>query len=172
MSGESEKQLIEKYSADAFIEKYNELKGTSYAVTKYSDSPDVICRDKDGNILNIEVTMTEDVEGDIPAMLGRSDARSIENMKKLLDEGKYIGSCLQGNVSDQLVKAIMKKCFKDYGDNGLLLIRDTSGVPWDWDAVVDEKLHDRIKKCIGQYTKGIWLLTRTKEKLFCIHPGE
>ena len=141
----NEKEAIEKETADAFIELYNSEKGTSFSITEHSDAPDIRCRDPKGNIFNFEITLTEDREKDIAAALGRSDHKSIEALKKHLNEvraGKANPldrvSCLLGNVTRMLFSRILSKLQKDYGSNVGLVIRDTSPVSWDWDWVVDD----------------------------------
>jgi len=63
-----EKKAIERCTADAFLEYYNNKFGASYQIVEHSDNPDIRSQDCNGNKLNIEVTMTEDRAGDIPAI--------------------------------------------------------------------------------------------------------
>ena len=99
----NEKEAIEKATADAFIKLYNSEMGTSFSIVEYSDAPDICCQDLKGNRFNFEITLTEDRPKDIQALLGRSNHRSLEALKKHLADIKSgkanpldRTSCLQG----------------------------------------------------------------------------
>ncbi len=168
----TEKEAIEKATADAFIELYNSEMGTSYSIVEYSDSPDIRCKDKDGNQFNFEITLTEDRPKDIQAALGRSDHRSVKSLKKHLAEVKAgranpleRASCLQGNVTDMIVSRIQPKLNKDYGPNVALVIRDSSPLDWAWDVVTDQ-IADMLNLKRNPFDKGIWLISYSKDRIF------
>ena len=168
----NEKEAIEKATADAFIELYNSEMETSFTIVEYSDAPDIRCKDKDGNIFNFEITLTEDRPKDIQAALGRSDHRSAESLKKHLEEVKAgkanpleRASCLQGNVTAMIVSRIQPKLNKDYGSNVALLIRDSSPLDWAWDVVTDQ-LIDMLNLKRNPFDKGIWLISYSKDRIF------
>jgi len=170
----NEKEAIEKATADAFIELYNREMGTSFSITEYSDAPDIRCRDLEGNIFNFEITLTEDREKDIAAALGRSNHRSIEALRKHLNEvraGKAnpldMVSCLQGNVTQMIFSRILPKLEKDYGSNIGLVIRDASPVSWDWELVVDNIRH-QLDSQRNPFDKGIWIISFQKDKIYRI----
>jgi len=161
----NEKEAIEKATADAFIELYNREMGTSFSIVEYSDAPDIRCRDLDGNILSFEITLTEDQPKDIQAALGRSNHRNIEALREHMANVKAGKanplervSCLQGNVSEMIVKKILPKLKKDYGSNVALVIRDSSPVCWDWDLVVHPiKLMLNLQR--NPFHNGIWIIS-------------
>ena len=131
----NEKEAIERATAEAFIEQYNHTHLTSFRVTEHGDAPDIIARDEHGNRLQLEIVMTEDRGGDIKAISGRSDLRSIESLRRHLElvrQGKTeplnYASSLDGNVTESLKIRIRAKMTKRYGPNTALVIRDTSGV--------------------------------------------
>ena len=64
----SEKEKIEIATADAFIHLYNVEMNSSFEVVEYADAPDIRCKDSSENTLNLEITLTEDRAGDIPAV--------------------------------------------------------------------------------------------------------
>ncbi|MCF8039463.1 MAG: hypothetical protein K9K79_09100 [Desulfohalobiaceae bacterium] len=170
----NEKEAIEKATADAFIELYNRRMGTSFSIIEYSDAPDIRCRDLKGNILNFEITLTEDREKDIAAALGRSDHRSFNSLRKHLDEVKAgkanpleRGSCLQGNVTQMIVSRILPKLKKDYGSYVGLVIRDSSPVCWDWELVVDD-IRGLLTSQRNPFDKGIWIISFRKDKIYRI----
>jgi hypothetical protein len=167
----SEKTDIEWATGEAFISLYNAELAATY-LAQPSEAPDIHCVDQKGNRLNLEITMTEDRPGDIKALLGRSEDRSLGVLKIHLakvKEGKADPfervSCLSGNVSEMVVKRIEKKLTKRYGPNTALVVRDTSGVDWDWDLVVDA-IKDRLKSVHNPFDMGIWILFSSKNRIF------
>ena len=64
-----------------------------------------------------------------------------------------------------VVKRIEKKLSKRYGPNTALVVRDTSGVDWDWDLVGDA-IKDRLKSVQNPFDTGIWILSSAKNKNF------
>lgn len=170
----NKKESIEKATADAFVELYNREMGTSFSITEYSDAPDIRCSDLTGNVFNFEITLTEDREKDIAAAFGKSDHRSIEALRKHLDEVKAGKanplervSCLQGNVTDMIVGRILPKLKKDYGSNAGLVIRDTSPVCWDWELVIDD-IRRMLASQRNPFEKGIWIISLRKDKIYRI----
>jgi len=168
----SEKKAIERATAEAFLEHYNDTHGTSYQVTEHGDAPDIIAGDGLGNRLQLEIVMTEDRVGDIQATLGRSDVRSIESLKhhvELVRQGKaeamQRASSLEGNVTESLKERLQAKMAKRYGPNTALVIRDTSGVDWNWDLMVGD-LKTSFSDQLNPFDRGIWLLNRSKDRLF------
>ena len=168
----SEKKDIEKATAEGFIKLYNAKMRTTYRIIDYSDSPDTRCVNSDGNKLNIEITMTEDRPGDIQALLGRSDHRSLEALKAHraeVEAGKAssleLVSCLQGNLIAMLVSRIKAKLKKDYGPNTVLVVRDTCPADPDWDLELDE-IKAQLDLSRNPFNKGIWILSKTKDRLF------
>lgn len=122
--------------------------------------------------MNLEITTTEDSDGDIICALGRSDKKSLPHLKehlKKVQEGEetIIINCLSGNVSATLFRRVEDKLMNDYGNNVALVIRDTSGVDWDWDYEIPA-IAERLSEKRNPFDKGIWLLNRAKTRLFKI----
>ena len=165
----TEKQRIEFGTADGFLQLYNAHFGTSYEIVAEADAPDIRCVDANGRKLNIEVTTTEDSPGDIPALLGRSDKRSIES---LAENNRAVRSGLVSprftsahDAAKVLASRIDAKLRKDYGNGCALVVRDTSGCDWEWDLMAN----DVVAMCelkSNPFDKGIWVISRTKDKLF------
>jgi len=59
----SEKQAIEKATAEGFLVLYNQLSGTDFGIVEMSDAPDARCMDSHRKTLNLEITTTEDRPG-------------------------------------------------------------------------------------------------------------
>jgi len=148
------KKQIEKSTAEEFLRLYNQKFGSSFRIDKLSDNPDVLCQDADGNKLNLEITLTEDRDGDIKALLGKSNHRDLKYVKEY---GMGPASSLYGNVYDQLRKTIEKKMKNDYGSRVALVIRSTSGVEWNWEWF-EEDLKEQFKETKNPFDMGIWIL--------------
>ncbi len=168
----SEKTAIERATAEGFIVLYNRAMGTDYRLIEMSDSPDARCANSSDESLNLEITLTEDEPGDIQAALGRSEKRSVEALREHLQrvaagsEAPKIYS-LTENVSDIAVKRIRSKIRKRYGPNTALVVRDSSGVDWDWDLSA-EKIRADIESEANPFDRGIWILSRSKDRMFRI----
>ena len=168
----NEKERIEKATAEGFLQLYNSHYRTNFEIVKLSDAPDVRCKDSDGNELNIEVTLTQDRDKDIQALLGRSEHKSIkalEEHNQRVAEGKEkpIFSSFSGNVCENAAAKINEKLLMRYGPNTALVVRDSSGGDWEWDEVTDE-LKGKLKLDKNPFDKGIWILNISKSKLYQI----
>ncbi|MHC4509768.1 MAG: hypothetical protein ACYTAO_12545 [Planctomycetota bacterium] len=168
----NEKRGIERSTAEAFLKFYNAETNSSYEITEHSDAPDFMCRDEAGDELRLEITLTEDRPGDIQALLGRSNARSPEELERHLEavergeESVFDSvSCLQDNVCQVAKGRIQPKLNKDYGPNAALVVRDTSGVAWDWETVHDDVLSS-LDLRNNPFDEGIWLMSFTSNKIF------
>ncbi len=168
----SENKRIELSTAEGFLQFFNVQHDSSYEVVHVAgegETPDIVAKDTHGNVLDIEITMTEDRSGDIMAALGRSNHRSIEALRADLEavqDGKkpVQFSSLQDNVVELLKKRIGKKLIPCYGVNVALVIRETTGVPWDWQMVLPQ-LRDYLDGQQVTFDRGIWLLSRAKDRL-------
>ena len=182
------KRRIEVSTADAFLAHYNRQEGTSYRVVEHDDAPDVRAFDEQGEVFQFDIVQTEDRPGDIKAALGRSEDRSLKALGQHVEEvraGKadprHRASNLSENVTDSNVIDSLKARLRDklimrYGANTALVIRDTSGVDWDWDLVQSfqeilhlvlkelSKKHNRVVE--NPYDRGIWLVSRSKDRVF------
>ena len=167
-----EKEAIELHTAELFLQLYNQREGSSFGIKEHADAPDFHCQDADGNDLYLEITLTEDRNGDIQALLGRSDAKSPEALKKHLDRVKrgeasifQSSSCLQDNVSFMAMNRIQPKLLKDYGANAALVVRDASPLPWSWENVIDD-----IAACLdvsrNPSDKGIWIISASSNRIY------
>lgn len=166
----NEKQAIERYTADGFLEIYNSRHGESYRIISHEDAPDIRCRNDVGETLNLEITLTEDGPKGIAAALGRSSHRDFPS--HLSDSGASThslklppASSLSGDVSAVLVSRICAKLDRDYGPRVALVVRDTSPVDWDWECVLDD-VRCRLALSRSPFDMGIWLLNFRKTNLY------
>jgi hypothetical protein len=153
----NEKEAIERYTAEGFLKCYNIEFGSSYKVVEFPDAPDVKCKDETtGSKLNLEITLTEDRKGDIQARLSRSNSRDSEKGSET--------SHLPEDVIPIVIERIQSKLNKDYGENVALVVRDTSGVDWNWNYHIDF-----IKKSLdlraNNFDKGIWIINNSKSQI-------
>lgn len=158
----TEKKRVEKATAEKFIEMYNKKFSTFFVVKKQLNppNPDIFCEDKGGSQLNLEITLTEDQDGDIKALLGRSEHKN------------HIGgsiSSFPGNVMEHACRRIIKKMSNDYGMNVALVVRDVSPLEWDWNMHTSEFVK-KLKGISSPFDKGIWILTtsQNQNKIFKI----
>ena len=156
----TEKEKIEKFTAEKFIETYNVRFNTTFAVKEHSDNPDFICEDKNGNKLNLEATLTEDRDNDIKAALGRSEHRNFDYVKK---HGMGPASALSGNVMEHAYERILEKMSKRYGTNVALVVRDASPLEWDWNMCLEE-LKKKLENVSNPFDKGVWILTISQDQ--------
>lgn len=168
----SEKQAIERGTAEGFLVLYNQFLRTDFKIVEMSDAPDARCKDSHGNMLNLEITTTEDRPGDIKALLGRSNSRSLEALRAHVErvargEEQPQFSSLSDEVSDHLVERLRSKMKNDYGSNTALVVRDMSGGDWDWNDVIPA-LRSRLDLTKNPFSRGIWVLSRVKDRLFQI----
>lgn len=169
-----EKKAIERATAEAFLLLYNQQKGTSYQIVQHEDSPDIIAQNRDGQTLQLEIVLTEDRRGDIPASLGRSSGRTVQALKRNLRNNRAgiaalttSASVLGCNVLDSLMRRLSDKFLKRYGPNTALVVRDTSGVDWDWDVVV-EPIGKKLERLSNPFDRGVWIINKSKDRIFRI----
>jgi len=167
--GLSEKQRIEKATAEGFLRLFNDTNKTTYRVVELADSPDVRCRDDHGNTLNLEITLTQDQEKDIQAALGRSDHLSLESLRQelaLVQQGKRKLSPIRSSevALQRIATRIKEKLQKRFGPRTALVVRDTSPLGWDWENLLD-RLRELIKEDGQPFDEGIWIIDNQKSKL-------
>lgn len=170
-----ETQKIEFATAEGFFALYNARHQSSFAVTRiagHGEVPDVFAKDDDGNEFNLEITLTEDRPGNIAAALGRSDALSIDSLKRHVEavragkEQPRITS-LQDNALPMLLQRIDKKLNMRYGRNTALVIRSTC-IQWDWEQALPTIQAYLNGKTIP-FDLGIWLLAFNKESVVQVY---
>ncbi len=120
--------------------------------------------------LKLEITTTEDRPGDIQAFFGRSDPRSLAALIRHLEAVhrgeestcQSVGS--SGTICQMVAGRIRPELMKDYGPSVTLVIRDTSGVPWDWSAGV-ERIASLWDLRRNPYDKGIWIVSPIGQRI-------
>jgi hypothetical protein len=168
---DTETQAIERATAEGFLAHYNEREATDYrvvAVAGPGESPDVKCVSSGGDELWLEITITEDNPGDAQALLGRSDHKSLDALRDLLDKvktgrAKMPINRLDGNVLQILIERLRRKFEKRYGPNVALVVREAGG-PWDWEHVLPV-VRDTFSDSTIPFDRGVWLLSHAKDHL-------
>lgn len=160
----TEKEQIEKFTAEKFIEAYNMRFNTTFVIREHSDMPDFIFQDENGNKLNLEITLTENRDNDIKALLGRSEHKNLEYVRK---HGMGPASALSGNVMEHAYKRISEKMSKNYGKNVALVLRDASPLEWNWDICLQE-LKKKLENKSNPFDRGVWILaiSQNQNKIF------
>jgi len=172
----SEKKQIEQSTAEGFLKLFNARFGSDLKIVNLGDAPDVRCQDSRGDELNLEITLTEDHPRDIKAVLGRSSHLGVEARRehnKKVAEGKAEPrfSLLLDNVLDQALERIKRKLLNSYGPNTALVVRDVSGVDWEWDLAIDEVV-EKLELKRNPFDKGIWVINWSMTKLYPVIGGD
>lgn len=152
-----EKQAIEKATAEKFLFPYNRRFKTNFVIEDQPapPDPDVICRDLNtGETLALEITLLEDIIGDIGWALGR--------LKLPQPTSGLPARSFDLDTLPRLIHSIIKKRHKDYGSNVALVIRQVFRIPWDFEVELDN-IRSMIKLGKNPYDKGIWILSITEE---------
>lgn len=165
-----EKGQIEWATAEAFLDIYNENHGNDYKVIEHSDSPDFCCENISKDRLNLEITLIEDQDGAIQALLGRSNNFSLDELKR------HIASVKAGKeeplftssqeAATRLKNRICEKLKKDYGPSVALVVRDTSRLDLEWDSQIgdiSEWIRMKIEKRKSPFDKGVWIFNKDKD---------
>jgi len=144
----SENANIERAAAEEFLKLYNDRMRSNFAIIEHSDSPDFRCRDgKTGELLDLEITLLEDVHGDARYRLGRGPSQGVR--------------CFNQDTLSRFKERITDKCGKDYGAQAALVLRQVAPL-WttnDWEMYRDDFQAVIPSACKGTFTKGIWVLT-------------
>lgn len=144
----SEKSNIERSAAEEFLRVYNASTGTQFTIIEHSDSPDFRCRDsKTGELLDLEITLLEDVHGDAQYRLGRGPRQGVR--------------CFNQDTLSRFKERITDKCDKDYGAHAALVLGQVAPL-WttsDWEMYRDDLQAVIPSACQNTFTKGIWVLT-------------
>ncbi len=144
----SEKLDIERSTADAFLGAYNARTGKQFTIIEHSDSPDFRCRDNNtGELLDLEITLLEDVRGDAQYRLARGSKQGVR--------------CFNQDTLSLFNERLLDKCLKDYGAHAALVLRQVAPL-WttsDWEMYLDDFQALIPPERRKTFTKGIWVLT-------------
>ncbi len=152
------KRKIEMCTGRAFLEMYNKYKEENYLIAKHTDCPDLYCTNMKKEILNIEITLTQDDEKCIDCLLNHKKVPKETNKVYRLDVG--IKNNLVNRIRDKIDKT---KHYKD--DNLALVVRDTSRLDWDWQL---SGIYGDLSQvsALKYFNRGIWLINNDKNMLF------
>lgn len=150
----SEKQLIEKATAELFLKIYNAKFGTSFQIQELSDTPDVVCFDeKRKKILNLEISLLEDLPGDVGYQLGRGREPNSPTT------GTTVKSFYDDSLK-QLQKSLENKLRSSYDSNTALVHRQESPLwkPKEWEVVAHRFRNGVLSDNENNYGQGIWII--------------
>lgn len=150
---ESEKKLIERKTAEIFLDLYNPIKGTLFEIKYIGEAPDVTCIDrKTGKILNLEITLLENIHGDIAHELGRGK-------KPISPTTGTTAIDFKQDVVPIIRERLESKLLASYGENTALVIRQVSilweRMEWDW---ITPSIRKLLNGKEDNYGKGIWVI--------------
>jgi hypothetical protein len=167
---ESEKKVIERKTAEIFLSLYNPSHGTHFEISDLGESPDVTCIDSQtGNPLYLEITLLENLHGDIAFELGRGK-------KPISPTTKTTVVDFFNDVVPLLRKRLEKKLLASYGKNTALVLRQVSILwePMEWRWITPSLKSEVLKGKEAHYGAGIWAICTdnttwpASDALFCI----
>ena len=166
----SQKQQIEKATAEIFLPIYNKMHGTNFGIVELGDTPDVTCQDPDsGAMLYLEIGLMEDLKGEIAEELrrGKQTAPSeyLMPVRSLYDDA--VPNCR---------KVIEKKMQSAYGKETALVLRQVSPIwgPYDWRILANKYFSDLLPGSEAKFGAGIWVICTdnttwpASDTIFCL----
>ena len=150
----SEKKNIEKATAQLFLNLYNNMMSTNYDIQKLGDTPDVICKDTNtGRVLELEITLLQDVQGDVAYVLGRGQ-------KPISPTTKSTVVSFNDDTATQLDTILGKKLLSSYGANAALVIRQVSPLwePKEWTILAPKFRQKFLKGKQENYGMSVWII--------------
>lgn len=166
----SEKKRIEETTANLFLDLYNEKFGTHLEIDYLSDAPDVVCIDRtDDKVLNLEISLIEDLLGDVKHILGRGPK------PKSPVTGTTVVSFTEDAV-ERLNKSLEDKLLSSYGSSTALVLRQVSPLwePHEWSMVADEIRDKVLAGRERNFSAGVWIICTDNfpwpsgDALFCL----
>jgi hypothetical protein len=170
---QTEKQKIELATAKIFLSIYNRDRGTTFNVLKQGDAPDILCHDPNtGAELGLEITLLEDLPGEIKHILGRGQPPNSPIT------GTPVRS-FYDDVAPQLERTLEDKLLSYYGPCTALVIRQTAPIwgPEDWSMIIERVRKDVFRGRESNFSAGVWIICidnstwPASDTLFCLSPG-
>jgi hypothetical protein len=154
------KKEIERETAEIFLKHYNPLHGTHFEIFELGESPDVICADSETDErLDLEISLLEDLPGDIAFGLGRSRKPNSPTT------GTAVVDFFKDAVPN-FQKQINKKLLAAYDDKTALVFRQVS-ILWDareWSAILPLLKNEVLKGKEANFGAGIWVICTNNDK--------
>lgn len=151
---QNEKQMIELATARKFLLLYNLEKGTAFEVLRQGDAPDILCRDSNTAAeLRLEITLLEDLPGEIKHMLGRGHQPNSKTT------GTPVRS-FYDDVAPQLERALEGKLLSIFGPSTALVIRQVSPIwgPDDWQRIKEDLRKEVFRGREHNFGAGVWMI--------------
>jgi len=165
----NKKQLIEKETAEIFLGLYNKEKGTSFEIIKLAEppDPDILCEDHNlKKKLELEISLLEDIPGQIPYFLGRANQPIFPSTKTAVYTFQDIIATISSSLQNKL------QC--SYGENTALVYYSVTGLletrNWEHLQIIFKGILNGKEK---NYGAGIWVICTdagfpAKYVLFCL----
>ena len=171
----NEKERIQEATARLFLSLYNEQFTSSFEIDSLGDTPDVVCIEASSKrILNLEISLIEDLPGDIQYVLGRGSKPTSPTT------GSTAVSFFEDSAV-QLRASLEKKLLSSYGANTALVLRQVSLLwePMEWASVADDFRQTVLRGREKNFGAGVWIICTdnstwpTSDTLFCMsEPGD
>ena len=156
----TEKQRIEKASAEIFLKLLNNRFETEYQILKLGDSPDVHCLDSNTKLwLSLEITLLEDINGEIAYMLDRLEKPLVSPVTSLPC------TSFSDDSIPKLEQRLAEKSNIDYGPRTALVIRQISPL-WfaeNWECYKVTMNLSILEKARKYFEAGIWIICTNKD---------
>jgi len=149
----SEKQQIEKATAEIFLPIYNGMKGTDFEIVELGDAPDIQCKDrKSGKPLDLVIGLIEDLKGEIGEELDRGKnppSSEIHMPVRSFFEDAIPNYC----------KVIEKKMQSSYGPHTALVLRQHAPIwgPFEW-QIAKPQFADLLAGSQSKFDAGVWII--------------
>ena len=166
----SEKKQIEEATANLFLKLYNKRFDATFEIDQLGDTPDVVCSEPStGRILNLEISLIEDLPGDIPYALGKGPKPLSPTT------GSTVVSFTDDSV-EQLRNSLEKKLLSSYGADTALVLRQVSPLwePKEWALVAESFRQSVLQGRESNFGAGVWIICTDNsswpagDTLFCL----
>ena len=143
---------------------------TNFVVDHLGETPDVYCIDHHTDKkLNLEITLLEDLPGEIKYVLGRG-------RKPISPTTKSTAVSFFDDSVEQLEHSLEKKLLSVYGPNTALVIIQVSILwePKEWDMIADDFRKRVLMGKEQNYGAGVWIICTdnstwpASDTLFCL----
>lgn len=161
---EIEKKRIERATAQLFLDLYNSEYNTHFGISELGEAPDVKCIDAEtGNTLFLEISLLDNLEGDIAHELGRG--------KKPISPttGTPVIDFFR-DVVPRFRRQLEKKMLSSYNEITALVYLQVS-ILWDqleWIPYAAYLREAVVRGKENRFGAGIWVIC--SKTLICISP--
>lgn len=152
---------IEVEVAQSFLDIFNTRTGCAFEILHTGESPDIYCLDKmSGEKLSIEITMHENLEGDI-----KKKFEMIKDKRSTMGNSLGMRGCME-NILQNLRKLLDKKLQATYSNTHTALVIGRVTTLWscnEWRIMAAEFAREVFQGKENSYPKGVWIFCTDDE---------